>query len=216
MRFKVIRNGLVERVGSYETGALLLHPREVWDRRFKRIFYRDMRVFLVVFGLPVAALVLFLFLLIAWFDISSLLFLATAATVVVPFVVLPPLVMWLVYMRAMHRVPARGVYEKGVMTYTCFVPYREIIDIDEHRQSIPLTPELTFLDLVFMSNVNRRWNHPSSASIDTDFLGKDGTMYILTAIRAAKREAEDPPRLVVYRGRGGMVEGEHTPEEGVA
>lgn len=211
MKIKYIEEGLVKKADTVDMGALLLYPREEWDRRFRNLMYRDSKIVIKISVLIIGLPLVILFLVTRWLDqpLNPMFFSGLLVLSILPLLTIVSALHYLLWSK--DRSPVIGLYERGIMDNLFFVTYEEIEKFEENKLKSPFVKERTYLSLEFKP-AERKWYQPKGTMVDTEFLGPEGVYYLHWAIKAAKEGQEGPPKLVVYRGRGGVAKREWVPE----
>ncbi len=211
MRFKTVEDGLVNWSDYHDTGRLLIHSRDDWDRRYTKVFYRDMKKILLLFGVPLYIVVIVITLFVWRLGIPSVPAFAIGSAVVTSILVGVILYASFHYLWSRHKRPVRGLHERGIMTFGPFIPYEKIKKIEEIEARAVMIKRITYLTLIF-GPPDRKLFQPFRTVVDSELLGHDGIAYLFSAVKAAKEGQEGRPAMVVYGGRGGVAKREYVPE----
>ncbi|MCJ2539949.1 MAG: hypothetical protein LN414_01615 [Candidatus Thermoplasmatota archaeon] len=210
MKIKYIEEGLVKKADTVDMGALLVYPEEEWRRRYRTMIRQDLRnnakfcsLLFIIILVPIFAFTQFLGEILSLQDI---LWIIVASYF--PFIFV--LVIIIIKFRQRSQLPPEGLYEEGVFVGLTFVPYEEVQDVTENTVKNFLVGRIERWQLK-LKPADRGRLELDYIEVDALIFGFAGLARLHELVWMA-RERDGPPKLVVYRGKGGVAKREYVPE----
>jgi hypothetical protein len=214
LKVNYIKDGLVEtkdNIDELDMGGLLVYPENEWRKRYRSMYIRDTKnvmklcviIFLIVV-IPIWGLTL-----IRGIDPPMILFIAASSFGFIPLATVLLIFLPIILFHA-KRHPTEGLYEHGAFLERTFIPYDEVVDLEMTEIKNIIVGRLEKWKLMYKP-AERGKLVMDHMLVDMKLLGFEGMALLYDKVKESKT-SKDPPKLVVYRGKGGVGKREYVPQ----